>query len=188
MPRTEQLNPVCFVDTETTALDRDVRQIWEVALITPDGAETLWRLPVDLAEADPMSLGINGFHDRYPYWHTPEEERPAILRDFAQHFAALTRDLHLAGACVHFDEHTLWDLLRANGECPMWHYHIIDVEALAAGWLRWQSDQAKRVFAQPPWKSTDLSLAVGVNPDSFARHSAMGDARWAKAIYEAVMG
>ena len=28
----------------------------------------------------------------------------------------------------------------------------------------------------------------GVDPDDFDRHTALGDARWAKAIYEAVMG
>lgn len=30
--------------------------------------------------------------------------------------------------------------------------------------------------------------AVGVDPDRFEKHTAIGDARWAKACYEAVMG
>ena len=42
--------------------------------------------------------------------------------------------------------------------------------------------------ATPPWDSDALSRAVGVNPDDFDRHTALGDARWAKAMYEAVMG
>lgn len=42
--------------------------------------------------------------------------------------------------------------------------------------------------ALPPWNSNDMSRAVGVEPDDFDRHTALGDARWAKAIYEAVMG
>jgi oligoribonuclease (3'-5' exoribonuclease) len=29
--------PVCFVDCETTGLDPDRHEIWEVGLITPDG-------------------------------------------------------------------------------------------------------------------------------------------------------
>lgn len=39
----------------------------------------------------------------------------------------------------------------------------------------------------PPWDSNDLSRAVGVDPDLFKRHTAMGDALWAAAIYERVM-
>ncbi len=41
--------------------------------------------------------------------------------------------------------------------------------------------------AIPPWDSNKLSLAVGVDPDDFDRHTALGDARWAKAIYERVI-
>lgn len=40
-----------------------------------------------------------------------------------------------------------------------------------------------------PWDSRALSLYVGVNPDDFKpAHSALTDARWAKACFEAVMG
>jgi hypothetical protein len=119
----------------------------------------------------------------------------------------MTHGLHLAGAVVSFDAERLWKLLRANGECPMWHYHLIEVEALAAGWVAAQcigqaNDGKSRgtipvsvdgkiidnINGRPPWKSDSLSRAVGVEPDDFDRHTALGDARWAKAIYEAVMG
>jgi hypothetical protein len=79
----------------------------------------------------------------------------------------------------------------------MWHYHLIDVEALAAGWIAAQSGPVPILIAganvglvsgRPPWRSEELSRAVGVDPDDFDRHTALGDARWAKAIYEAVMG
>lgn len=169
-------DPVAFVDLETTALDRRIRQVWEAALIVGED-EYVWHLPVDLSIADPMSLGMNGFHDRYNNWDTPPEDHAYYRREFAREFASLTRGLHLVGACVNFDEVSLWDLLRDNSECPMWHYHIVDTEALVAGLLG----------IPPPWSSTDLSLAVGVDPAKFDRHSALGDARWAKAMYEAVM-
>jgi hypothetical protein len=88
----------------------------------------------------------------------------------------------------------------------MWHYHVIDVEALAAGYLAAIRQDAAELgyhdrpdtpqyehegnleIARLPWKSDSLSRAVGVEPDDFDRHTALGDARWAKAIYEAVMG
>jgi len=33
-----------------------------------------------------------------------------------------------------------------------------------------------------------LSESVGVDPGRFERHSALGDARWAQALYLAVLG
>lgn len=197
--------PVCFVDTETTGLDPDRHEIWEVGLILPGGAEYEWQLPVDLSRADPIALNIGRFHERrWSYISYPD--RPALMapESFAPTFVKLTRGLHLAGAVVSFDEKRLERLLRANGECPMWHYHLVDVEALAAGCLRerareWagrtggdqdlsEDVESMRAIATPPWSSTTLSLAVGVNPEDFDRHTALGDARWVKAIYEAVMG
>ncbi len=183
------MSGVCFVDCETTGLDPDRHEVWEVGLIVPiviadeddeedEWEEHVWQLPVDLGKADQIALNIGRFHDR----RTTETMLPEFVR--------LTRGLHLVGACVSFDADRLWRLIRKAGECPMWHYHLIDVEALAAGWLLGaaSTDEGLREVARPPWKSTDLSQAVGVDPDGFDRHTALGDARWAKAIYEAVMG
>lgn len=40
----------------------------------------------------------------------------------------------------------------------------------------------------PPWKSDDLGLALGVEPcPEEDRHTALGDARWVKRIYDTVM-
>jgi hypothetical protein len=205
--------PVCFVDVETTGLDPDRHQIWEVALITPvvgatgadDGwNEQIWQLPVDLSRADPIALNIGRFHDR----RLPPGSLVA-LADFAWEFVHATRGLHLVGACVSFDAERLWCLMRDAGECPMWHYHLVDVEALAAGFIAgtratlaaatpltgeaaWAGNPAWHAAegpgAAPPWNSGDLSRAVGVDPDDFDRHTALGDARWAKALYEAVIG
>ncbi len=207
------MSGVCFVDIETTGLDPDYHEVWEVALITPvvgatpaeDGwNEQIWQLPVDLSKADPMALNVGRFHDR----RLPADSL-VPLATFASEFVRDTRGLHLAGAVVSFDAERLWQLLRNNGECPMWHYHLVDVEALAAGFiagsraalatsvqhtseafwagsLTWAAVEGPDPW--PPWKSNDLSRAVGVNPDDFDRHTALGDARWAKAIYEAVMG
>lgn len=202
-------HPVCFVDTETTGLDPDRHEIWEVAIVLPDGSEWDWQLPVDLSRADSIALNIGRFHQRR--WQSAcrtDEQGFAKgnrteLADFATDFAHMTRGLHLAGAVVSFDADRLSRLLRANGECPMWHYHLIDVEALAAGYLAGSfgaiqecgsnpdadgPTQEEAMRAIPPWRSDDLSRAVGVDPDDFDRHTALGDARWARAIYLATIG
>jgi hypothetical protein len=196
---------VAFVDTETTGLDPERHEIWEVGLILPDGSEHSWQLPVDLSRADSIALNVGQFHERRQLQGLGFVS-PAELSEWCSRFVALTRGLHLAGCVVSFDAERLAKLLRANGECPMWHYHLIDVEALAAGYVSakcegegWdgtkgtvrvdrQDGSVNNIDGRPPWKSVDLSLAVGVNPEDFEKHTAMGDARWAKAIYEAVMG
>jgi DNA polymerase III epsilon subunit-like protein len=182
---------VAFVDTETTGLDPERHEIWEVGLILPDGSEHEWTLPVDLARADPKSLAMNGYHERHGGWDYDIVETAEIKRGFANTFATLTRGLHLAGANVSFDADRLWRLLRANHQCPMWHYHLIDVEVLAVGkiaQLHPRDVPEALAVRTPPWKHTDLVRALGIDPDSFDRHSAIGDARMAKATYEAVMG
>lgn len=174
---------LAFIDTETTGLDPDRHEIWEVGLILRyedgDESETTWQLPVDLGQADAMALKIGRFHDRRLL------DSPATpLRTFANEFAEMTVGAHLVGAVVSFDEERLRRLLRAQGQCPMWHYHLIDVEVLVAGWLARDPDSMPVL---PPWKSEDLSRLVGVDPDAFDRHSALGDAQWARAMYDAVM-
>lgn len=224
--------PICFVDTETTGLHPDDHEIWEVGLILPDGDEWSWMLPVDLGRADPYALKIGGFHDRHPQGDNNIQARPGhddgaplrgpwsqwssearwcpSLQVFAAEFCKLTADLHLVGAVVSFDEERLRRLARRNGACPDWHYHLIDVENLAVGYLSLVVHQLNLGFSDtgvwynptndeytlaeltelvtPPWESADLSRAVGVVPDLFDKHTALGDARWAKAIYQSVMG
>lgn len=215
--------PICYVDCETTGLSLDFHEIWEVGLILPDAGyrpERRWLLPVDLSRADPFALDIGRFHDRHPQGHrygTIDNVGPRAVWDiglvndlgrFARDFARQTHGLHMVGAVPSFDDYRLAKLLRDNGAVPRWHYHTIDVEALAAGWLAGRKAETDdnggngtgtarvlnaegrlvEVGPEPPWDSDLLSLAVGVDPAMFDRHTAIGDCRWSKAIYEAVTG
>lgn len=178
--------PLAFVDTETTGLDPDLHEIWDVGLILrKDGTETVceWRLPVDLSRADAFALNLGRFHERHRAGCFTDEDLEAIPptiqpQHFAREFAKLTWGTHLVSNVVSFDEERLRKLLRANGQCPGWHYHLVDVEAMVAGHLG----------IEPPWKSDELSLAVGVeSPGEGVLHTALGDAHWAMEMYDAVI-
>ena len=173
---------VVFVDTETTGLDPDQHQIWDIGLIVDD-REYQWFLEVDLGRADARALEIGRFHERHPRGHNPGKVDKPTNQTYqvAREVAKLTPGKHLVGAVPSFDEERLRKLLRANGACPEWHYHLIDVEALAVGWLAAEG----RTLIELPWDSEALSRAIGIEPTD--RHEALADARWAKAIYEAIL-
>lgn len=204
---------LAFIDTETTSLRPD-RRAWEIGLIVRDPfageydieKEHRWFVAaddLDLGSADLMALKVGRFHERHPGFSLraaaaipPVGSEIEILAQVEE----LTRGAHLVGAVVSFDAEVLAARMRANGICPSWHYHLIDVEALAAGFLAQWAASGRRGLNpapaspdedwphEPPWDSAELSRLVGVDPDAFDRHTALGDARWARAIYDAVTG
>lgn len=206
-----------WIDTETTGLDPDFHEIWEVGLIlwesdnghTGPGVtsmrkprELAWQLPVDLGRADPMSLAFNRFHERRDErfrqeggWGAPivyPTEGPSTTEQaldvWCAEFTDLTRGAHVLGMVPSFDTDRLWRLLRRNGACPMWHYQPVDVEAVAAGFILGTIGDSERgqTVAALPWDSDALSLMLGLDPDNYDRHTALGDCRWARDLWVAI--
>jgi DNA polymerase III epsilon subunit-like protein len=200
-PRKERtMTRLCFIDTETTSLRPD-RRAWEVGLIVRDpgkpDAEHHWFVDVrdlDLGNADVMSLKIGRFYERHPQVASEHLSSPAVRRedDALRTIERLTRGAHLVGAVPNFDADVLGTRMRANGICPSWHYHLIDVEALAVGCLttelRLGNTEIKPGVLELPWKSDDLSAMLGIRVSGEDRHTALGDAKWAMRIYDTVMG
>lgn len=92
---------------------------------------------------------------------------------------------HIVGAVPNFDtERIAHQLLRPNRLREPWHYHLIDIENVAAGYLTHKTGQP----VLPPYDSNELSAGLGVNPDDFQRHTAMGDVQWVMAQWDAIMG
>ena len=204
------MNTICFIDTETTGLRPD-RRAWEIGIIArqADGKEVEhhWFIDaydLDLGNADPFGLKVGRFYERHPQYqlareasYTETEDEGDVLRLVE----AITRGAHLVGAVVSFDADVLGQRMRAHGICPSWHYHLIDVEALAVGYMAGAQREAtlwgnvtSRVLEgvqtvdEPPWKSDELSGALGVTVSEDERHTALGDARWAMRLYDKVMG
>lgn len=175
---------VVYVDCETTGLDPDRHEIWDLAIITGDGTEYDWHLRPNLKDADPGALRITDFYRRTADWDrlrdlgddAPAWETPNTAYYVPHEVARLTSGKHLVGAVPSFDAAFIERLLRKAGLVPAWHYHLIDVESLAAG----------KLGLPPPWSSDDLAEKLGV-PRLDGKHTALGDARWAMKMYEAVM-
>lgn len=186
------MTKLVFVDCETTGLDPARHEPWEIALIVrrPDQADEEWTFQPDVADmsdADPGALRISRFYER-------RNEDPDDTVETACTIAGLTANAHLVGAVPSFDASFLDAFLRRNGYAPAWHYHLIDVEALAVGYLRGiaahqKGAPAPGIFsASPPWRSNELTAALRITIPEDDKHTALGDAYWARAIYDRVMG
>ncbi len=192
-----------FLDTETTGLDPARHEPWEIGLIVrqpdADDRELLWQLWPNLATADPNGLRIGRFYERIRIGPIPGAARLIVdsddpdvtpgrtqpltaAADVANRLTKLLDSAHVVGAVPNFDENMLRPWLARNGQCWTAHYHLIDVEALAVGYLARRLDGPR-----PPWDSDVLSAALGVTAPVEERHTALGDARWARAIYDQIM-
>lgn len=117
------------------------------------------------------------------------------MESWAEEFAKLTWGAHMIGMVPSFDTDRLGRLLRLWRACPGWHYQPQDVETLAAGAilnnlknLQRGSVRASQAaeLATLPYDSEELSRFFGVDPDRFDRHSALGDVRWAAALWDSL--
>jgi hypothetical protein len=179
------------MDTETTGLSLD-DDIWEFAAIRreEDGTETEHHLFIEHSVKKCHGLPESFFRDHISRWDT----RVALGPEAAVGVIANLFDgkPHVVGAVPNFDTERIALLLSRYGIKPNWHYHLIDVENLAVGYL-WGQQKAYPVIGRElrtplPWNSDDLSRSCGVIPPTDERHTAMGDARWAKALYDAIVG
>ncbi len=205
------MSRLVFLDTETTGLLPYFHEVWEIAILERKtiqhdaqpaqvvDTEHLFHVRPDLSKADPTGLRVSRFYERtkaldaYPRDSFRMEGGnlrtliPGKGWDCASEVAAKVARLldgaHIVGAVPSFDAAFLSRFLYRHGQAATWHYHLIDVEALAVGYFA-----AAGAAPALPWSSDVLAVDLGVTVQDDARHTALGDARWARDIYDRVMG
>jgi DNA polymerase III epsilon subunit-like protein len=201
---------IAFVDTETTGLDPQRHEVWEVAIILRrDDVDTehLWQIRPPEGHlrhiAQPDALKINRYYERIAVPHGaeaadllhPEGPHPLTVIGAATGIAEVLTGAVLVGSNPGFDAAFLRRFLGL-GE-PPWHYRPVDIATLAAGRKLGMVEMIRQVGGKGlpsdkvtfPFSSRDLSRWVGVEPpgDDVA-HTALGDARWARDVFDAVTG
>lgn len=198
------MTTIAFVDCETNHLDADLGDAWEVAVILRNSkgdTEHLWQIRPDVAKADPESLRIGGYPRRFI---VPEHAESAFVdpdgrvhpaaREWTigEIWTALNGAL-LVGSNPGFDDRFLRKLI---GGAP-WHYRPVDIATLVAGTQLGLARVLRQFGYEPsdsdlydlPFSSRALSKWIGVEPPAEGvAHTALGDARWARDVYDAVMG
>ncbi|WP_064075888.1 3'-5' exonuclease [Prescottella equi] len=205
--------PIVFVDTETTSLHPETRRPWEIALIRRDDhgeREFLFQIEdPDLSAADPFSLKIGKFYERHETDSMASDVRhpyDGVQRKtdteacVALQVEEITAGAHLVAVNVAFDADVLDRMLRRARRMPRWDYHLLDMPAMAIGYLaglaaHGHSNPACSMSDIPcvddpvalPYRSYELSERCGVDrPAEDEQHTALGDARWVARWWDAI--
>lgn len=208
------MSRIAFVDCETVTLDAGPDVMWEIGVITRDDGrpDEEWRFQLrpNMAKANEESLEIGRFTERYELkgkraqalgWHPANGDEPATMT-----YGALAITLHsllsgrsIFGICPSFDTLRIGLFLRKQwgssvagsagfGYKDPFHYQPHDVEDEVAGYLRGlkvDSVGGADPFAIP--RPTELlAEAVGVTLKPEDKHTGLGDARFARDLYDAV--
>lgn len=157
-----------YLDIETTGLNPDLHEVWEVAYAVEDEPIQSFVLVHDLATADPQALELNGYYRRG--WRVPNEDADMELKKV---LAGNT----VVGANPSFDT----EFLRARWGTAPWHHRKIDVEVYAQAVFKW--DRPKGLHDVYTYLKDEIGMWLPA-PD----HTAAGDVDTTRSVYRILRG
>jgi hypothetical protein len=190
---------IVFADCETISIDPGPATIWELALIERNPAysgdeENLWHIRPDVPSGNAGSLAVGGYYRRCKVRaHAPgsvlrvplspdQETEHLGSPQLAGQLAAILDGAHLIAANPQFDAGHMDAFLRANGECLTADYHYTDLGSLVRGYA-----VAHGMTLPWPLKVADAARIVGLRPEDCEAHTALGDVRMGRDIFDRVM-
>ena len=207
---------LAFVDVESCRLGSEQGSaLWELAIIAREPAgdvEYLWQIRPSLEHAEANALRIGGYYERckvadrpvgsgmilsHPKYKGKHQAMAAV--GIAREVARLLDGALIVGANPWFDAGHIDVFLREYGQALSADYHMRDISSVVAGYRAGQSREIRNAIfckafpADMPVpaplatsKLTEVARALGFNPDSYKTHTALGDARLARDIWNAV--
>jgi DNA polymerase III epsilon subunit-like protein len=157
-----------FIDIETNGTDYNYHEAIEIGIVVGD-EEFECSLPFQLSRSNPKAMEVNGWGKREfaPLMHPI---------DAAVQIAAFTDNCYLVGQNVRFDERFVDNFLRAQGVIPQWNFRLVELSSLVAGVQG----------LMPPIKSSEITAITGI--ENKYKHTALGDAKWDRDIFNWCMG
>lgn len=160
---------ITYLDCETTGLDPNIHEVWEIAYAVDDGPIRADVVAHSLISADDTALEINGYKKRTN--HLPTIKDAFLFED--EVFGALDQRTLIA-ANPAFDA----AFLRARWGITPWKYRLFDIEAYAMGALGYEIPQGlKTIAADLTERGHDIPT-----PD----HTAAGDVATLRACHLAL--
>lgn len=188
---------ICFIDTEATGVGPD-DEIWEFAARrrNDDGTSEDLHFFIVHNEDKAQQLPVSFYQDwlaRWPGHPVAALDTKNCLSkgEASRRIQRFTLGATIVGVNPGFDIEKLSVMMRRNGFEPKWHYFPVDVTSMVAGFLagyKTGSHEADAEMPTTPWHSDKLSRAIGVEPNDYDRHTAMGDCLWCEAQWDRMMG
>lgn len=121
------MTTLAYVDTETTGLDPNLHDVWEIACAIDDGPIHSAIVAHSLTFADSEALEVSRYYDRTGGGEPPTETTRWFESALQRRLAGVT----LVGANPAFDA----AMLTARWGHAPWHFRLLDIEAYAMGAL-----------------------------------------------------
>lgn len=157
-----------YLDTETTGLDPDRHEIWELAYAIDDGPIESGVIIHSLRNATPEALSMNG------YWDRAQVVAPQSCMAVEIGLRSAIVGATIVGANPAFDA----AFLKARWGITPWHYRLFDIEAFAAGVLGFATP---RGLAATRLALVDMGYDIP-KPD----HTAHGDVKTLREVHRAL--